>query len=308
MSGAFAILTPSYAADFARCQLLCESMDAMAEGGWRHYILVADHDLAQFRPLAGSRRSIIPDSVLLPPWMKAIKRPFDRQGRHVWISTDIRRQIRPLSGWHVQQLRKLAAAAQVDEDVIVMADSDSVFIRPFGLRQFVREEAVRLYLKPNAIPDDATDSRIHAAWVRHAAQALGLPPPSFPADDFINNLVSWRKDRARALISRIEAVAGLPFALALGRAATLSEYQIYGAFTAGPGGMAGHFVSSDALSHTYWSGGALTGERLDAFLTELKPHQVALCIQSFTDTPLELLRDLFRLASLKGQPSLTVHT
>jgi hypothetical protein len=226
MSG-FAIVTPSYAADFKRCQLLCESMDALAEGAWRHYLLVADHDLAQFRALESARRSVIPDRAVLPSWMKAVRRPFDKQGRHIWISTDIRRQIRPLSGWHVQQLRKLAASASViDEDVIVMADSDSVFVRPFGLGQFMQGADVRLYRKPGAILQ--VDGSPHTVWVRHAAQALGLPPPVFPADDHINNLVSWRKDRARDLVARIEATSGREFALALGRAATLSEYLLYG--------------------------------------------------------------------------------
>ncbi|MGL4243295.1 MAG: DUF6492 family protein, partial [Beijerinckiaceae bacterium] len=103
-----AIVTPSYAADFARCQLLCDSIDAFAAGDAHHYVLVADHDVALFRQLAGGRRTGLPDSELVPSWLKPMRRPFDRQGRHVWISTDLRRQVRPLSGWHVQQLRKLA--------------------------------------------------------------------------------------------------------------------------------------------------------------------------------------------------------
>jgi hypothetical protein len=273
-------------------------MDALAEGPWRHYVLVADHDLAQFKSLEGPRRSVIPDSALLPSWMKAVRRPFDSQGRHIWISTDIRRQIRPLSGWHVQQLRKLAAAANaVDEDVVVMADSDSVFVRPFGRAQFMQGDAVRLYRKPQAILDKGTAPCKHMAWVRHAAQAVGLPAPTFPADDYINNLVSWRRDRVRELLRRIEDVGGQEFALTLGRAATLSEYQLYGAFVAGVAGAGGHFASADALSHTYWSGEALDGRRLDAFMADMKPHQVALCVQSFTGTPLEPLRNLLRGAS-----------
>jgi hypothetical protein len=303
MSGV-AILTPSYAADFTRCQLLCDSMDALAEGAWRHYILVADHDLALFKALEGPRRVVITDGALLPSWMKAVKRPFDRQGRHIWISGDIRRQIRPLSGWHVQQLRKLSAAANVvDEDTIVMADSDSVFVRPFGIGQFRHGDEVRLYRKPGAIVETSANRYKHSAWVRHAAEALGLPAPTFPADDYINNLVSWRKDRVRELLARIEATSGHCFALALGRAPTLSEYQLYGAFVDGVAGMAGHFASADALSHTYWSGEALDSRRLDSFMSELKPHQVALCVQSFTGTPLELLRKLLRFSDEPSAPT-----
>ncbi len=291
---ALAIVTPSYAADLARCKLLCESLDAMADGPFRHYLLIAEHDLPLFAHLAGPRRTVVCDADLLPRWMRPIRRPFDRAGRRLWISTDIRRQIRPLSGWHVQQLRKLAAARIIDEDVMVMADSDSVFIRPFNASSFVRDGAVRLYRKPGAITGMPPENPTHAQWTRLAASILGLPAPSFPADDFINNLVSWRKDHALALSQRIEEVGGGPVELVLGRAATLSEYQIYGAYARDIAGMAGHFASADALSHTYWNGAAMDRSGFDRFMAELSPHHIALCVQSFTGTPLELIQELVR--------------
>jgi hypothetical protein len=291
---AFAIVTPSYSGDLDRCKLLCESLDAMADGPFRHYLLVANHDFPLFADLAGPRRTVIPDAELLPHWMRAIRRPFDRLGRHVWISTDIRKQIRPLSGWHVQQLRKLAAARLVDEDVIVMADSDSVFIRPFGVSSFMRDGAVRLYRKPAAITGMPPENPTHAQWTRLAATVLALSEPAFPADDFINNLVSWRKDHALATSRRIAEVGGAPTELVLGRAATLSEYQIYGAYARGIANSTGHFASADALSHTYWDGAAMDQRGLDRFMDGLSAHQIALCVQSFTETPLELIRDLVR--------------
>jgi hypothetical protein len=291
-----AIVTPSYAADFDRCRLLCESMDALADTPYRHYILVADHDLDLFAPLAGPDRVVIPDAEVLPQWMKAVRRPFDSKGRYVWISTELRRQIRPLSGWHVQQLRKLAVAKLVDEDVIVMADSDSVFLRPFGMADFTKGDAVRLYRRPGAITATANVAYDHAAWTRNAAAVLGLPAPPFPADDHINNLVSWRRAHALACLARIEAIGAAPVEQVLGRSAMFSEYQIYGAFAAGPLGMTGHFDSADALSHTYWVGDALDHARLDDFVAEMEPHQIALCIQSFTGTSVELIRRIVRAA------------
>lgn len=296
---AIAILTPSYAMDFDRCKLLCESLDALGDGRGRHYILVADHDYAQFSTLAGPRRSVIADSELLPAWLRPVRRPFDRQRRHIWISTDLRRQIRPLSGWHVQQLRKLAAASIVDEDILVMADSDSIFVRPVGPDAFWRDGRVRLYRKPGAIPEamapDADPALApHADWTRHAAKALGLPAPAFPADDFINNLVSWRKDRATETVRRIEDISGLPFVAALGRASTMSEYQIYGAYATRGLADAGHFDSPDALSLTYWSGPALSAERARDFVRSLRADQIAICVQSFTDTPVDVMRSLIR--------------
>ncbi|MGL4240096.1 MAG: DUF6492 family protein, partial [Beijerinckiaceae bacterium] len=270
-------------------------IDAVAAGDAHHYVLVADHDVALFRQLAGGRRTVLPDSELLPSWLKPMRRPFDRQGRHVWISTDLRRQVRPLSGWHVQQLRKLALPPLISEEVIVMADSDSVFVKPFGAADFVKDGLVRLYRQPQAIhrsqDGGASD---HETWTRLAAKLLGLPEPAFPADDFINNLVSWRNDHARAAAARIAETAGLPVELALGRAGTFSEYQIYGAYASGPAAMEGHFDCAEALSHTYWTGEALDADRLGSFVDKLKPHQIAICVQSFTGTPVELMRGLFR--------------
>jgi hypothetical protein len=301
MSGSplsFAVVTPSYAADHERCRLLCESLDAMADGPYRHYLLVADHDLPLFAPMAGPRRAVIADSAILPAWLRAVRRPLDRAGRHVWISTDIRRQVRPMSGWHVQQLRKLAAPSFVDEDVIVMADSDSVFVRPVNAAYFLRDGRVRLYRKPKAIAaaNPADGLGRHADWTRHSCSALGLPPPTFPADDFINNVVSWRKDRALEVVRRIEELSGSPLAVALGRVKTFSEYQIYGAYSTQALVDAGHFDSADALSHTYWSGEALTAAKARDFMRGLAPGQIAVCVQSFTGTTTDVMRSLIRTA------------
>jgi hypothetical protein len=295
---ALAILTPSYAADFERCRLLCESIDVFGDGRGRHYILVADHDHEKFKALEGPRRSVIPDRMLLPHWLKAVRRPFDSERRHVWISTDIRRQIRPLSGWHVQQLRKLAAAAIIDEDVIVMADSDSVFVRPISATHFWNDGQVRLYRKPGAIRDTHQNPEPimirHSGWTRHAAEVVGLPEPRFPADDFINNLVSWRKDRALETVRTIEATTGRPFVVALGRAASMSEYQIYGAYVTQRAETSGHFDSPDPLSLTYWAGPALTVDKARDFLGQLGAEQIAVCVQSFTGTSLDVMRGLIR--------------
>ena len=51
-----AVVTASYAADFERCRLLGDSMDARLEGDWTHYILVERRDLERFSALSGPRR------------------------------------------------------------------------------------------------------------------------------------------------------------------------------------------------------------------------------------------------------------
>jgi Family of unknown function (DUF6492) len=281
-----AFITPSYAGDHARCQLLCDSMDHMATDAFQHYILVADHDLALFSPLAGPNRRIIPDGAILPNWLKAMERPFGG-GRRIWGS--ILPPVWPMSGWHVQQLRKLLIARHLDEDVLVMADSDSVFVRPFGRSAFVRDGKARLYVKEQAITDEPGFTK-HRAWVQQAADILGLPRPPLPASDYINNLVSWRREHALGLLNHIEARSGRDLVAALGRFRTFSEYQIYGSYVDGIANRSGHFADPEPLSLTYWQGEALTEASLASFVSQLSPRQIAICVQSFTGTSTDLLR------------------
>jgi hypothetical protein len=51
MERATAIVTASYAPDFERCRLLCETMDRFVSGFSKHYLLVEHGDVATFRAL-----------------------------------------------------------------------------------------------------------------------------------------------------------------------------------------------------------------------------------------------------------------
>jgi Family of unknown function (DUF6492) len=294
LSDRLAIITPSYAGDRERCLLLCESLDRMATCDFRHYILVADQDRALFAPLEGPQRHVIPDSIVLPTWLKSMARPFSRDRRIWWSAMP---PVWPMSGWHVQQLRKLLIARHIDEDVMVMADSDSVFVQPFGMDAFVRDGLVRLYARQNGITRDPAYAK-HGFWLRQAATVLDLPTPALPATDYINNLVSWRRDHALAMLARIEKLSGRDLAATLGRSRTFSEYQIYGAYVDGVAGRNGHFADPEPLSLTYWSGDALTAASLRRFVDGLLPRQIAICVQSFTGTSTDLLRSY-----LEGRPS-----
>ena len=50
-----ALVTASYAPDFERCRLLCETVDQYVTGFSHHYILVEHNDVAQFRALESAR-------------------------------------------------------------------------------------------------------------------------------------------------------------------------------------------------------------------------------------------------------------
>jgi len=289
----YAIATPSYSGDFERCRLLCASIDRFVCGHAMHYLLVEDRDLALFRPLAGPRRTVIPESKLLPHWLSAWPDPLSLGRRRVWTGIGaLARRLPPLRGWHAQQLRKLAFPLKSREDVVLFADSDMIFLRPFDLASLSEGGNVRLYVKPAGITREMAG---HAGWCTNAAKLLGVAAPHFPSDDYINNLVSWRRDHVVSMMARIEQLSGRDWVSAIARQRGFSEYMIYGYYVDRVLGRreAGHFGAAQELCKVFWGGDAAPLADLKSFEEVLAPGQVAVGVQSFIGEPVEKLRRLF---------------
>lgn len=290
MSLSFAIATPSYAGDVERCRLLCASIDRFVTGHAAHYLLVEDRDVPLFRDLEGPRRRVISESALLPRWLKSRPDPLSLGRRRVWTGARaLLKGVPPLRGWHAQQLRKFALPLISDEDVVLFADSDMLFLRPFDLASLATDQGVRLYRKPDGITADKPEHRI---WCGNASALLGLPAPTFPSPDYINNMVCWRRDNVRALVAHIEQTNGCDWVRALASRRSFSEYMIYGYFVERVLGLgpAGHWADSRELCKTYWDGAA---GGIDSFEDVLEPWQVAVGVQSFIGEPVEKIRALF---------------
>ncbi len=293
MSPRYAIVTPSYAGDFERARLLCASIDRFVSGAMVHYLLVEDADMALFVPLEGPRRKVIPESRLLPAWLRPHRDPLSFGRRRIWTGIGaLRRGVPPLRGWHAQQLRKLAFPLSCDEDVILFADSDMIFLRPFDVASLESGGLVRLYVKPGGITRTMAE---HAAWCETAARLLGLPEPAFPHADYINHLVSWRRDNVVAMMAHIEKRSGRDWVSAIAGQRRFSEYMIYGAFAEGVLGLetAGHRPDAHQLCKVYWGGDAGGIATLRSFEEVLEPGQVAVGVQSFIGQPVAQLRALF---------------
>ena len=104
-----ALLTPTYERDLPFCALLCESVDRHARSFSKHYLLVPDSDLALFSRFEGPQRAVLPASQFLPAWLRPLPAIIRRQRRQHWWSL----RARPVSGWHIQQILKIAAARDV---------------------------------------------------------------------------------------------------------------------------------------------------------------------------------------------------
>lgn len=292
-SPSIALVTPSYAGDFERCRLLCDSTDRFVSGLAGHYLLVEDRDRALFAQLEGPDRKVVAESELLPGWLRSWPDPFSAGRRRVWIGAGaLMRGVPPLRGWHAQQLRKLAFPLSSDADIVLFADSDMIFARPFDVRRLMQGDSVRLYAKPGGITAEMGE---HVGWCRMAADLFGLPPPTLPATDYIQNLVCWRSEHVRSMLALIERRSGRDWVSAIARHRGLSEYQIYGAYVDGVLDPAanGHHRDAAELCRAYWGATKTDIEGLTSFEQVLGPEQVAVGVQSFIGEPIARLRALF---------------
>jgi len=286
-----AIITPSYAADYDRCVLLCDSMDAQVSGVEDHYILVDDEDYKMFLPLAGAHRHIINECDILPDWLHVVRGGFGSSARKVWYST----RTLPMRGWHVQQLRRIAIAAHIDHAALLYCDSDMFFVRRFDAQMLWQGDDLRLYRKPMGISSEMSE---HRKWLDMAYKIHGLSAPIFPHDDYINNLVSWRRETVLAMCQHIEDISGRSWITTIARSRTFSECLIYGCYVdSGILEKPRHWHGDIGLCLTYWDGDALDRISLTQFVDQMDPRQFAVGIQSFTNTDTDMLRQFLHQAA-----------
>ncbi|MCY0149952.1 DUF6492 family protein [Hoeflea sp. G2-23] len=280
-----AVMTASYAGDFDRCALLCESMDRFMQGDWHHYLLVERADVALFRSLEGGKRTIVSEAELFPFWLRSFPDPLSLGRRRLWLSPFSL----PLRGWHAQQIRRLAMARHVDAETLLSIDSDVVLVRPFDPVGLWREDRLRMFRADNGA-HDATPG--HLAWLAHAGDILGLPQRPAPAHDYISNMVAWRVDTARALLDHLESHNGKGWIRAVISSRAISECMIYGRFVDEVQGGAGHYPDERSLSHVLWFKETFpqTTEGLMEFMRGIRPDQVAIGVQSFVGHPLSEIR------------------
>lgn len=284
-----AIVTASYAPDFERCRLLCETMDRYVAGAAHHYILVEGRDVALFRRLQGARRTVIDERDLLPRWLRPFDDPASFFRRRIWLSL----RTKPLRGWHVQQLRRIAIAARAAEDVLVYCDSDVAFVKPFDCAAFSRDGRTRLFRRDGALASPGHDNQ--RLWSRNAGAALGIDPRQTSDHDYISTLIAWRREAVSAMCARIEQTHGRGWVEVVGSARKFSECLIYGRYVDEVLDGADHFHGSEEFCRVHWTGTPMSDAQFHEFVTTMAPEQVAIGMQSFIGTDLGRIRRLIGL-------------
>jgi hypothetical protein len=265
-------VTPSYRLDRDRCALLNRSLEACAPS-FEHLIVVDRGDLPAFRPLQNHRTTVLAKEEILPVWVHRLDTLRIGLRSNVWVQAGGR----PIRGWLLQQLVKLAIVERLTADVVVHADSDVVLLRPFTSDSVVDAEGrVRLYAAPDQI-----DERLpyHVRWHRSAEALLGVERAHLPAPDFISSLVPWRRENAVALLDHVEQTTGRHWLRALAAARDVSEYTLYGRFAQdvmGANGM--QYVAPSPLCADYYKRSALSVHELIGFLDQVGDEAIAVSL------------------------------
>lgn len=283
---AAAMITASYAPDFERCRLLCETADQHVSGVTHHYILVEQNDLQLFKQLESSRRTVIDERDLLPSWLRAMSDPLSRFRRRVWVSF----KTMPLRGWHVQQLRRMAIAEHVAEQMLVYCDSDVAFLRPFDCSVFWRDGRMRLFRRDRALLRPGHEE--HVIWSRNAGHLLCIESPPVSPHDYISTLISWRRQTVLDMLRRIEEMSGRNWVEAMAADRRFSECMVYGRYVDEVLAGAGHFLGSEEFCRVHWSGEPLSDAEFRDFVAGMSGDQVAIGMQSFIGTDLPRIRRL----------------
>lgn len=279
-----ALVTATYRPDVERCRLLCETVDRHITGFSRHYLLVEHGDVAAFRGLEGPNRVVVDERDILPSWLHSMRDPTTLFRRRVWLSV----RSAALRGWHVQQLRRLAIAAHVDDEAMVFCDSDVAFLKPFDCNGFWSDGRLRLFRRDGELAAPGLEPQ--RRWSAAAGWTLGLTAPS--DHDYITTLIAWRTEAVRAMIEHIETLHGRSWIEAFARTRDMSECMLYGRYVDEVLGGEGHYIDHAELCRVYWNGPALDDAGLRAFIASMAPHQVAIGMQSFVGTDLSRIRRL----------------
>ena len=185
---------------------------------------------------------------------------------NAWVNP--RRPYPPIRGWVMQQIVKFGAAAELGVDLLVLADSDVVLVRPVTIDTFRNDGRVRFYRSEGAV-----DERLprHLLWHEVARKLLGLPAEPAPLPDYITAFNVWDRRVVLALRERIEAVTGRPWLDAIASQLHVSEFILYGVFVDEVLGASAPVIPEDSmLCHSHWGPEPMADASVPAFVRSLQ--------------------------------------
>ena len=285
MTPTLAFVTPSYPPDLERCELLVESLDRFGPG-FNHYIIVDRADMPAFAHLASTRTILIEAESIIDK--RFIRIPWKGSSWYNWRAL-------PMRGWISQQVYKLAAVNVVREDILVMTDSDTTFVRPFSVENFLVDG------KTGLLDVDYCAGMV-PTWTGVATKLLGLnAQPTLRGH--VGNLIAWQREHMLDLHAHIERATGLPWQIAIARQRTFSEYILYGCYIRDVVGYGAshHAPSTRALVKQPWDHDLSTQAGLKAYFDTIEPDNIAVMIHSKDGLPVSAARPYFEALFSTGK-------
>jgi hypothetical protein len=153
-------MTPTFGPDIERFALLRYSLRAFSPD-ILHMAFVDTEDLALFRARFGGEPGLrlVATAEVLPPRVEAQRR-FWRSWRGrladrvVWRLGRLGLGQRAYSGWKLQQIVKLYAAAKAESDAVVFLDSDIFLCGPVAAADYMADADLRLLETPAKLFED----------------------------------------------------------------------------------------------------------------------------------------------------------
>jgi len=259
----FAIVTPTYWRDLARCELLVESLDRCAPDV-AHYLIIDRRERSTFAHLDRGQHKIIESESLLDASFWRIP------GKSGWW---LSHRTPPVRGWIMQQIKKIAAIKAIPEQTLVFCDSDTAFFRHFRRDDLLVQGKMGL-LDVNYVNDDIQ------RWTATARRLLGLPQSEGGYRNHVGYLVCWNRDTVEALQQRIEYASNTQWQLALARTFNFSEYMLYGIFVREVLGYeaTNHAPSDVPLIKTLW--GRVSTNGIDELFSDFDPQTIGIMVHS----------------------------
>jgi hypothetical protein len=276
-----AVLTPTFRgdaelfADLHRSVLECTPPDTV------HHVIVPRRDRSIFAQYEGPRCQIRTSAELLPGRYLQ----FGRGDSYV----NARRPWPPVRPWVAQQALKLAAAAQLDADVVLIADSDIVLVRPVTAERFHSGGQRLIYREEKGVTEDMDR---HLIWHRVARELFGLPPaPPPPLTDYVSSFNFWDPAVVRAIQQRITETTGRDWLDVFTAQLHVSEFILYGVYVDEIQHAGGPRPPADqTVCHNTWQRTPLDLDGALAFADRLPAESVAMMISAKSRTPVDIRR------------------
>jgi hypothetical protein len=276
-----AVLTPSFRGDAEIFADLHRSVLEFTPEGTVHHVFVPLRDKHLFIRFEGPRCRILTSRELLP-------RRYLRIGRGDSY-VNLRRPWPPVRRWVMQQAIKLAAAARIEADVVVVADSDVVLVRPITADRFRLGDRRYLFRI-----DDGVHAGMdrHVIWHRVARELFGLPASQqLPLPDYVSSFNFWDPAVVRDIQQRITESTGQDWLDVFTSQLHISEFMLYGVFVDEVQHRSAPRPPSDtAVCLNTWQRTPLDLDGALRFAEQLEPDAVAMMISAKSRTPLDIRR------------------